>query len=94
MVSLMGDKVVKYGWKVSLIMLWILLLVDLFYRVLFFPAEFVAMHDYFFIVAFSTVYYFSRKQKDKLVMKGSMLGLIVSMISKFGFMAGSMMIWR
>lgn len=90
----MGEKIVKYGWKISLIMLWILMLVDLFYRVLFFPAEFVAMHDYFLIVVFPIVYYFSRKQKDKLVMKGSTLGLIVSLISKFGFMAGSMLMWK
>ena len=32
--------------------------------------------------------------QKKMVRKGSMLGLIVSLISKFGFMAGSMLMWR
>jgi len=90
----MNEKNLKYGWNILLIMLWVLLLSDFFYRVVFFPVEVVAMHDYFYIVAFPMTYYFSRKRKDIMAMKGSMIGLIFSLVAKFGFMAGSILMWK
>lgn len=94
MVRLVIEKIVKHGYKVLLLALWIFLIVDISIRVMFFPAEVIAMYDYFFIIAFPMIYYIAKGRKDKIVTKGAMLGVAVSLISKFGFMAGSMLIWR
>lgn len=87
------NNIVKFIWIISLFLTLALMVNDLFLRIRIFPAEYVTSGDYIFPFVLAVIYYFTRKYNMNVISNLALGGFVVSLINKFGFMIGSILMW-